>query len=352
MQKVVLFFVAFLVIAGSFGCKDAGYVKYKGGLWYKIIRSSSDTGHFATKGQVLKFDLTFLYNDSILRTTRGQVPQYAPLDSGRVPEPYYTIFMKVKAGDSVIIRQLTDSLFKMRPMPPFMKKGNYIVTHFAVLGLYPDMTAAQADQDKAMLAMRTRDSIDAIAQKSIDEKTIQDYLTAHNIKAVKAPKGTFVEILEPGSGTAVDSTKTVGVFYTGRALADGKEFDSNTDSTAQRKDTLFDVMARGPMQGGMIEGFTDGVSMLRQGAVARLYIPSSMGYGKYGSPPRIQPNANLIFDIRVASVDTIKRAQPGMARGGGAQQKLSPAMLARLKAMQQAQAQKNPPPAQQPPAQH
>jgi FKBP-type peptidyl-prolyl cis-trans isomerase len=342
MQKVILFFLAATIVAGSMSCKNAGFKKTKAGIWYKVI-SGSESGDYVANGNVLKFNYTIRYKDSVLRTTIGSMPGYQPIDSQRLPQPYYEMFSKVKAGDSLVWKQLTDSSYKpgMQPMPPFMKKGEYITYSFKILQIFKTMQEAQPDAEKEEQAVKTQDSVKAIAQLGVDAQVIEAYLAKNNIKTQKAEKGTYVEILNPGTGNLLDSSETVGVNYTGKGL-DGGVFDSNTDSAFGHKDTLKIVMGQ---RGGMIPGFLDGLHLLRNGAKARFYIPSSLAYGPNGRSPKIKPNENLIFDIEVVSVVTSPKGNP-MAMGMGGQggpggMRMTPEMLAKIKAMQAAQAAKS-----------
>jgi FKBP-type peptidyl-prolyl cis-trans isomerase FkpA len=346
MQKVSLLILAAAVILGSTSCKNAGFQRAKGGVWYKIIHGSNDTGSYAMAGTILKFEYTTRYKDqtkdTLLRTTIGSMPVYQPMDSQRLPAPFFGIFSKLKAGDSLVMKMLTDSIFKTgQPMPPMFKKGEYISHYFKVLAVFPTPDAAQADYKASMAKAQAQDSIQAVAQKVEDDKSIEAYLTKNNIKTIKAPKGTYVEILDPGTGAPIDSSKTVGVNYTGRTLGNTEAFDSNTDTAFHHKgDTLKVNMALTPQMGGMIIGFTDGISVLRQGAKARLYIPSSMGYGSHGREPKIKANENLVFDVDVLSVVATPASPKGspMAMGQGGQ-RMSPEMMAKLRAMQQARMQ-------------
>jgi FKBP-type peptidyl-prolyl cis-trans isomerase len=135
-----------------------------------------------------------------------------------------------------------------------------------------------------------------------DDKIISDYLSKNNIKAVKAPLGTYVEIIEPGTGALLDTSMVPKVKYTGKELLTGKVFDSNIDSTFGHTDLLpIDIK---PEHHAVIKGWSDGLGLLKKGAKARFYIPSSLAYGANGNPPKIQPNDNLLFDINVVDVTT------------------------------------------------
>jgi len=345
MQKVVLFFLAATIVAGSMSCKNAGFKKTTQGISYKIIRASGSGDAVDSSGTVIKFDYTYIYGpkDSLLRTSVGSMPNYQPIDSQRLPAPYYGIFSTLHKGDSLVLKQLTDSIFtKGREMPPFMKRGQYITSTFKVLDVFRSIKDAEPDAQNEAKLMKSRDSVKAIAQQVEDDKAIEAYLAKNNIKAVKAPKGTYVEIISSGAGEAADTGKKVGVNYTGRSMDDGVAFDSNTDTTfGHAKDTLKVNMGLPSERGGMITGFTDGLSLLHKGDKARLYIPSALAYGEHGREPKIKPNENLIFEIDVLSVVPTPKTNPmamGMGGPGGhGGQQMSPEMMAKLKAMMQAQ---------------
>ena len=67
-----------------------------------------------------------------------------------------------------------------------------------------------------------------------------------------------------------------------------------------------------PVQVGVsqvVYGFMEGVSQMSKGEKARVYIPSMLGYGPQGSPPKIGPNEILIFELNVLDItDTAPEA--------------------------------------------
>jgi FKBP-type peptidyl-prolyl cis-trans isomerase FkpA len=54
--------------------------------------------------------------------------------------------------------------------------------------------------------------------------------------------------------------------------------------------------------GGAIPGIDQGVRGMRQGGKRRIYMPPSMAYGSQGAGNDIPPNASLVFEAELTSV--------------------------------------------------
>lgn len=294
-------------------CNTAAYKKGQDGMEYKII--GDEKNPVIKYGQYMQINYATFYNDgkkdTLLmdsRETSGPVIQL--FDSIQTPKAYYEILRQVRKGDSLLIRISTDSAFKKaRPeeMPPFMKKGNYIITAVKILNIFENKSQADSAREAEGKNKAVRDSLKSIEQLSKDDKIIQDYLAKNNIKAQKAEKGTYVEIIKPGEGALIDTSVVAKVNYTGKTMA-GEMFDSNTDPAKGHVEPLILNMTSDMSLGNpLIPGWYDGFKLLNKGAVGRLYIPSSLAYGAYGRPPQIKPNEILIFDVEV--VDIMNRQQ-------------------------------------------
>ncbi|HEX4336567.1 MAG TPA: FKBP-type peptidyl-prolyl cis-trans isomerase [Polyangiaceae bacterium] len=109
----------------------------------------------------------------------------------------------------------------------------------------------------------------------------------------KAPAGLVKEDIKVGTGPAAKTGDHVSVHYTG-TLTDGTKFDSSLD-----RNEPFDF---GLGAGQVIKGWDQGVVGMKKGGKRKLTIPSELGYGASGSPPKIPPNATLIFDIELLSI--------------------------------------------------
>ena len=117
---------------------------------------------------------------------------------------------------------------------------------------------------------------------------LQAYCTTNVPGAVQHSSGLFYEITNPGSGTTAGLCSYVTVKYTGRLL-NGTIFDQNLFGTT------FQL-------GNLIVGWQNGLPLIKPNGTIRLFIPPSLGYGASGSGTTVPPNAYLIFDIQLTSV--------------------------------------------------
>ena len=110
--------------------------------------------------------------------------------------------------------------------------------------------------------------------------------------AVRTESGLVYTELVAGTGAQPKITDTVKVHYTGQ-LIDGNVFDSSVE---RGEPTSFSLNR-------VVPGWTEGVQMMRVGGKARLVLPPEIGYGEDGYAPRIPPNATLIFEIELLSIE-------------------------------------------------
>ena len=103
--------------------------------------------------------------------------------------------------------------------------------------------------------------------------------------------GLQYQILKPGTGPSPKANSIVKVNYEGR-LIDGTVFDS---SIARNQTAEFQVSQ-------VIQGWTEGLQLMKEGAEYRFFIPAQLGYGQIGSGDVIEPNSTLIFDVELIEI--------------------------------------------------
>ena len=171
----------------------------------------------------------------------------------------------------------------------------------AMAGLPPKMNEQDARQAITSYQMEKRKQM---LEKN--KKEGEEFLTANKSKAgvIALTNGLQYKVLAEGSGDSPKPEDTVEVNYRG-TLIDGTEFDSNAKS---EKPATFAANR-------VIRGWTEALTRMKPGAKWQLFIPSDLAYGERGSPPKIQPNNVLIFDVELLSVKPAPPATDTPATG-------------------------------------
>ena len=114
---------------------------------------------------------------------------------------------------------------------------------------------------------------------------------------VTTPSGLKYVDIVVGTGPAVKTGDHVSVNYVGKLL-DGTKFDASADHGG-----TFDYV-----QGvtSLIAGWTEGTSTMKVGGKRKLIIPPQLGYGMQGAGDAVPPNATLIFEIELVSINNSK----------------------------------------------
>jgi FKBP-type peptidyl-prolyl cis-trans isomerase FklB len=130
------------------------------------------------------------------------------------------------------------------------------------------------------------------------EKFLVENKTREGVVAL--PSGLQYKILKQGTGDKPTLEDTVICNYKG-TLINGTEFDASDKHGGAAS---FQVK-------GVIGGWTEALQLMPVGSKWQLFVPSNLAYGPQG-PPDIGPNATLIFEVELVSIQ--KAAAP--AAGG------------------------------------
>jgi FKBP-type peptidyl-prolyl cis-trans isomerase len=51
----------------------------------------------------------------------------------------------------------------------------------------------------------------------------------------------------------------------------------------------------------VVPGWQEALPLMKAGSKWRIYLPAALAYGEQGSPPAIEPNEVLVFEIHLIS---------------------------------------------------
>ena len=120
----------------------------------------------------------------------------------------------------------------------------------------------------------------------------EEFLAENKAKegVVETASGLQYIVLAEGDGPSPTATDRVTVHYEGKSL-DDKVFDSSYE----RGESEFVLNA-------VISGWTEGLQLMKVGSKYRFFIPSDLAYGAGGIGQDIGPNATLIFEVELISI--------------------------------------------------
>lgn len=125
--------------------------------------------------------------------------------------------------------------------------------------------------------------------------TTTDMLSAPQVPPQLGPAPTTItaDDIVKGTGTEALPGSTVTVRYVGVLRSNGTQFDSSW--TRQPNSSRFPLS-------GLIKCWGKGIPGMRVGGRRQLTCPASSAYGASGSPPKIPPNAPLVFVVDLVAV--------------------------------------------------
>lgn len=257
------------------------------GLRYKFIKKNSSAVK-AKRGEVLNFSMKYLCNTD---------NENADFDS-IIFEGDYSVMLKNKSHsggsieDALSMMHISDSahflisadsfyLHTLNQKCPESLKGEDLKFEIKLKKILSKKTIEE--QRKAYLK--------DLADK--EEIMREDYLIRENIEVEPTMNGLYFTEIQSGNGKSPVPNSKVTVHYKGYFL-NGQEFDS---SYGRNKPFSF-ILGRNQV----IPGWEEGLLMMKEGAKAKLIIPSHLAYGDKGYEQIIPPYATLIFEIELLKV--------------------------------------------------
>lgn len=156
----------------------------------------------------------------------------------------------------------------------------------------PALTEQEITDTLMALEQNIRDSIEKQAQDEAaknladGKKFLEDNAKREGVHVTNS--GLQYEVIKEGSGATPTAKDTVQVKYKGTVI-DGEVFDEQTDPISF------------PLS-NIIQGWVEGLQLMKEGSIYKLYIPSDLAYGDMAAGPVIKPNSVLIFEVELVKV--------------------------------------------------
>ncbi len=208
----------------------------------------------------------------------------------------YNIFGSVVAGQEV-----ADAISQMARNRQDKPNEDVVMNKVTIIRKGSDMKdydAAEAFQAAKEGIAKAKEEKQAAMRRQIKEATEGFDSTS---------TGMYYKVLEEGDGPKPTEDQTVLMNYSGY-LIDGTLFDSSIEEVARengkfnagRKYEPFPVQAS--RNAPVILGWREALTMMNVGDKYKLVIPPHLGYGNRGAGNVIPPNAWLIFEIEMLSI--------------------------------------------------
>lgn len=278
---------AFTAMAGCASTKKAKvkntpFKKTPSGISYKILKDAREGG-VAKEGDYVELHIQTWFEDSLIFSSKEETggksvafPVGQPRFNGDLSEAFFLL----TPGDSAIFLVPVDTLkANNQTMQPWMKEGKNILYSIELVSIKSVEELQKMREEKAQAA----------GDPNNDDETLSKYFKEHKLSPEKRASGLYYIITEETDDEKPIPGQTVKVHYTGR-LMDGTIFDSSTG-----KDPLSFSLGRGHV----IQGWDEGIALLKRGEKATLYIPSRLAYGDRSPSAKIPPNSILIFDVEL-----------------------------------------------------
>lgn len=126
-----------------------------------------------------------------------------------------------------------------------------------------------------------------------EEEDIQNYIARHHLKMISSGTGMRYQIVKEGEGELIQPGQTVTMEY-------------------QLKNVMGDVLYSSENEGLMtfvvgcgdvVSGLDEAMRFLHRGDVAKVIVPSHLGYGLLGDQKNISERTTLIYIVHILEVE-------------------------------------------------
>lgn len=257
---------------------------------FKYIKHSENKGEKPQPGQVVLYHAKMRNGATVHLDTRTfaetpalEIPTAQSAKEWALPD--IQVLLHLAKGDSATTFLRIDTL---KTKPKGFANSDWIAYDIVCVDILDkadwekgqpsemlDFTAIQSEMDRLILAYKKKD-------------------TRKQMALERTASGIQYMILEEGSGNFPTSGRRVAVHY-----AAYLRHGTLVDNSIEANEPLWFTIG----QGMVIEGWDEGIALLREGATAVFFIPSRLAYGEKGALPAVPPYSEMIYFIKLLKVE-------------------------------------------------
>lgn len=253
--------------------------KHASGFYYKVLslgngQAANDSSKIFITHSLRTFNRSYISEDEKRNRTNNYLGYFAtgyfPNDIGKqypFPVSWYTAIKEALIKKGGAIRLVIPSRLA------YGRDG------------HPTITQIEGNQPIDC----TLNLYDVSNNTEFEDVFVKRYIQENNIAGLTRTKsGLYYEIITPGSGDTISANSEITVAYKGR-LTDGTVFEETESHT-------FDFTNVD------IEGWRQGVPLIKKGGKIRLIIPPALAYGGGSLSGKIKANEILDFEIELKDI--------------------------------------------------
>lgn len=275
-QKII----PIILIVFLFSCQknenNSDFISTEKGFKFKHCTENKTTPK-VNVGDIILGEIQICQNDSILYTNFGSPNRLFKVNADTVSE-FDKLLLNMHLGDSVIIEPPLDSIVPHVSNIVALPKDKiriFIKVHQIIS--QKELT----EHDKQVLALQQQ-----------EDSVLFEYVLRNHPKAEKKQSGLYILEHQQTDKTPAEYGKRISVYY------------SVTDTTGLLLDSNKELKPFEFTLGddGLIAGWTEGLSYMKEGEKMKILIPSKIAYGEAGYGA-IAPYTPLIFDLHLVKVE-------------------------------------------------
>jgi len=184
--------------------------------------------------------------------------------------------MLKQTGEEIDLKVFTQALEDVMKGKPLAMQQDELMQ---VLGDFQNKMRAKATKEMEDLANKNKAEGEAFLKENAKKEGVKT-----------TASGLQYKVIKEGTGKTPKANDTVKVNYVGKFI-NGNEFDSSYKRGEPAEFAADQV----------IKGWTEALTMMKQGSKYEHFIPSNLAYGEGGRGP-IPPNATLVFEVELLNI--------------------------------------------------